>query len=133
MAQEYIQEWINRLEPPSDSSSLPKPAAPNAARKRKARSSYSLASPPLSYREGDDDYNMASTPQKRRRLESQGGIFDPDTTPRRGSRSIPSSSTSFSAPEDIVHRDRGSYSKSRLIRSKVQITVPECRPLVNSL
>ncbi|KAL7952518.1 hypothetical protein V8C34DRAFT_114321 [Trichoderma compactum] len=100
MEQESIQEWINRLEPPADSSSLPKiappkPAAPNAARKRKARSSYSLASPPLSYKEGDNDYNMASTPQKRRRL----GSFDPDTTPRQGSHSIPSSSASFSASE----------------------------------
>lgn len=95
MEQEFVQEWINRLEPTSDSSSLPKrappslpkPAAPNASRKRKARSRHSLASPPLSYKEGD---------HKRRRL----GSFDPDATPRRqGSRTVPSSSASFSASE----------------------------------
>ncbi|KAM0251889.1 hypothetical protein ACHAQJ_007951 [Trichoderma viride] len=96
MDKKSIINWINDLEPASDPASLnfleiaspgsPKQAAPNA-RKRKAISSYSLASPPPSDTEGDDDNNMTSTPQKKRR-------FDPDATPRPGPRSIPSSAAS---------------------------------------
>ncbi|KAL7782777.1 hypothetical protein V8C37DRAFT_413853 [Trichoderma ceciliae] len=102
MDKESIIHWIDDLEPASDPASLnvpeiasptlPKPAAPNASRKRKAISSYSLASPPTSDTKGDDDNNMTSTPQKKRR-------FDPDATPRPGSRSIPSSAASISASE----------------------------------
>lgn len=81
-----IIEWIDRLEP-------------KTARKRKAISSYSLASPPPSYTEGVSDINMSSASQKRRRVGSQGGLVDPDATPRPGSRSFPSSVASMSASE----------------------------------
>ncbi|KAL7785850.1 hypothetical protein V8C37DRAFT_393563 [Trichoderma ceciliae] len=50
---------------------------------------------------------MASTPQKKRRFESQGALgalFDPYVTPRARSRSIPSSSASISASETRSHR-----------------------------
>lgn len=96
-----IIKWIDRLEPASDTGSLilPKPSAPKTARKRKAISSYSLASPPPSYTEGVNDNNMSSASQKRRRVGSQGGLVDPDATPRPGSRSFPSSVASMSASE----------------------------------
>ncbi|KAL7783815.1 hypothetical protein V8C37DRAFT_413632 [Trichoderma ceciliae] len=99
MDSDSIIDWINELGPTPDpaslpeitSLSLPNPAAPNTARKRKT----SFASPPPSCTEGDD--NMTSTPQKRRRLRNEDEFLDPDATPRPGARSTPSSAASISS------------------------------------
>lgn len=115
-----ILQWINRLEPASDTRSfiLPKPSAPITARKRKAISSYSLASPPPSYTEGVNDNNMSSASQKRRRVGSQGGLVDPDATPRPGSRSFPSSVASVSASE-ASSLSRQSSAKGQIMRLRL--------------
>ncbi|KAM0485113.1 hypothetical protein ACHAPX_001089, partial [Trichoderma viride] len=96
-----IIEWAKRLEPASDTESpiLLKPSPPKNARKRKAESSYSLASPPSSYTKGVNNNNMSTSSQKKRRLGSQGGLVDPDATPRPESHSFPSSVASMSASE----------------------------------
>ncbi|KAL7798380.1 hypothetical protein V8C37DRAFT_407634 [Trichoderma ceciliae] len=102
MDDSLILDWVNTLpEPASPNATVnvwPKNVSPNASKKRKAIaiSGNNLASPPSSCKEADD---MTSTPQRKRRFESQGALFDPDVTPRAGSRSIPSSSASISASE----------------------------------
>ncbi|KAL7919388.1 hypothetical protein ACQKWADRAFT_323058 [Trichoderma austrokoningii] len=89
MDYDSIIEWIDRLEPASDTASLilAKPSAPKTA------------SPPPSYAEGVGDNNMSSASRKRRRVGSQGGLVDPNATPRPGSRSIPGSAAFMSASE----------------------------------
>ncbi|KAL7783409.1 hypothetical protein V8C37DRAFT_49455 [Trichoderma ceciliae] len=116
-----ILTWVN---------ALPEPASPNATRKRKTISDYHLASPPSSYREADDNSNMISTPQKKRRLESQGAQFDPDpdVTPRPGSRSIPSSSASISASE-ASSMSRASSTKKQMMSLRLSYIGIECEPL----
>lgn len=96
-----IIEWISRLEPASDTESpiLLKPSAPKTARKRKAKSNYSLASPPPSYTGGVNNNNISTASQKKHQLGSQGGSVDPDATPQPESRSFPSSVASISASE----------------------------------
>ncbi|KAL7908045.1 hypothetical protein GGI35DRAFT_52865 [Trichoderma velutinum] len=128
-----ILKWINDLEATSDPTSLPKPAPslpePAAPNKRKAISSYSLASPPLSHTGGDDN-NMASTPQKRRRIASQDVSNEPDldATPRPGARSIPSSAASLSGSE-ASSISRLSSAKGQMMRLRLSDTGIETKSL----
>ncbi|KAL5082831.1 hypothetical protein Trisim1_002980 [Trichoderma cf. simile WF8] len=126
-----IINWINNLEAASDPTSLPKPApslpSQAASRKRKTISNYSLASPPLSYTGGDDNI-MTSTPQKRRRMQSQDGLPDPDATPRPGARSIPSSAASISGSE-TSSLSRSSSVKGQMMRLRMSGTGVETKSL----
>lgn len=118
MDDDSIINWINRLKAASD---------PTAPRKRKTRSNYSLASPPLSYTEGDGN-NMTPTPQKKSRLESQSGLPDADATPRPGARSIPSSAPSISGSE-ASSISRSSSAKGQVMRLRLSDTGIETKSL----
>ncbi|KAL7782526.1 hypothetical protein V8C37DRAFT_413883 [Trichoderma ceciliae] len=103
-----IISWINDLEAASDPT---------------------LASPPLSYTEGDNN-NMTSTPQKRRRMESQDGSNEPDlnATPRPGARSIPSSAASFTGSE-ASSISRSSSAKAQMMKLRLSDTGIETKSL----
>ncbi|UKZ79069.1 hypothetical protein TrVFT333_006820 [Trichoderma virens FT-333] len=71
---------------------------------------------------------MTSTPQKKRRLESQSGLPDPDATPRPGARSIPSSAPSISGSE-ASSISRSSSAKGQMMRLRLSDTGIETKSL----
>ncbi|KAM0247353.1 hypothetical protein ACHAQJ_009887 [Trichoderma viride] len=70
---------------------------------------------------------MASTPKKRR-LESQGALFDPDATPRLGSHSLPSDSGSISASMSSS-MSRASSPKKQMMSLRLDNSGIEYQPL----
>ncbi|KAK0755583.1 hypothetical protein N5P37_011825 [Trichoderma harzianum] len=71
---------------------------------------------------------MTSTPQKRRRMQSQDGLPDPDATPRPGARSIPSSAASISGSE-ASSLSRSSSVKGQMMRLRMSGTGVETKSL----
>ncbi|RFU77192.1 hypothetical protein TARUN_5043 [Trichoderma arundinaceum] len=78
--------------------------------------------------EAGDNSNMTSTPQKKRRFEA--ALFDPDATPRLGSRSLPSDSGSISRPASVASsKSRASSPKKEMMSLRLSVTGVDLEPL----
>lgn len=76
--------------------------------------------------EDEEGVNTTSAPQKKRRLESQGGLVDANVTPRR--RSIPNSTASLSDSE-AGSLSSASWTRRQLMQLRLSKTGIEYTPL----
>ncbi|KAK7397873.1 hypothetical protein QQX98_012762 [Neonectria punicea] len=99
-----ILAWVQSLpEQPADGETVP---SPTIATKRKA---HQLDSPPVSI-------NVMLTPRKRR-IGATEALFDPDTTPRPKTRSVPSSTSTQSVVSDTDSVRSGASSPKKQMMS----------------
>ncbi|KAL6406161.1 hypothetical protein AUP68_10724 [Ilyonectria robusta] len=110
-----ILSWVLNLPRHTDYSP---PSPPDERRKRKIRntaSSHQLASPPTSL----DDYDMASTPKRRRLEGGTSARFDPDATPRPGRRSITADSSASASASDTSSVSGASSPKKQMMNLRL--------------
>ncbi|KAL6871969.1 hypothetical protein J3F83DRAFT_733295 [Trichoderma novae-zelandiae] len=138
MNAESIVAWVNALEGASPNPLEPicDPTTlnfPETARKRRKISSQSLTSATFAYigAGAGEGTNTKSSPRKKPRLGSEDAVFNPDATPRPGSRSIsPSASVATSDTNSVSRsRSRTSSVKRQMMRLRLGETGIDYQPL----